>query len=79
MVRFRKEGLETSHRGRVNVIHEQITNATNEKICKMKQAQLSNIQNEYERKRAELEIAQTAADIHARPVVFGTLIVEEEK
>jgi len=77
MVRFKIESLETSHRGRGNVISDQIENATNEKIRKMKQAQLNNIQTDYEQKRSELETAASAADIHARPVVFGTLIVEE--
>jgi ERCC4-related helicase len=76
MVCFRQESLETSHRGRINVIEKQIDNATNDKIRKMKQAQLNNVQADYERKRTELASAQSAADIHARPVVFGTLIVE---
>jgi len=76
MVHFRQESLEISHRGRINVIEKQIENATNEKIRKMKQAQLNNVQADYERKRVELQSAQSAADIHARPVVFGTLIVE---
>ncbi len=44
----------------------------------MKQAQLNNIQTDYDQKRVELETAASAADIHARPVVFGTLIVEGE-
>ncbi|VGO17570.1 RNA polymerase-associated protein RapA [Pontiella desulfatans] len=76
MVRFRQESLETSHRGRINVIEKQIDNATNAKIRKMKEAQLNNVQADYERKRAELQSAESAADIHARPVVFGTLVVE---
>ena len=77
MVRFRTESLETSQRGRTNVIHEQIATASNDKIRTMKNAQLNNIQREYERKLAELQAAHAAADIHARPVVFGSLIVEE--
>lgn len=76
VVRFRQESLETSHRGRLNVLEEQIANATNAKIRRMKEAQLNNVQADYERKRVELESAQSAADIHARPVVFGTLVVE---
>jgi len=30
-----------------------------------------------EQKQANLEAAASGADIHARPVVFGTLIVEK--
>jgi len=77
MVRFRKESLETSQRGRENIINEKITNATNDKIRTMKQAEINNIQREYNRKLAGLGTALTAADIHARPVVFGKLIVEK--
>ncbi len=76
MVCYRIESLETSHRSRVNLIEGQLVNAENDRIRIMKQSQLKNIQNEYEQKRAGLESAATAADIHARPVVFGTLIVE---
>jgi len=76
LVHFRQESLETSHRGRINVIEEQIAKATNDKIRRMKEAQLNNVKADYERKRVELETAQSAADIHARPVVFGTLVVE---
>jgi superfamily II DNA or RNA helicase len=76
LVGFRQESLETSHRGRINVIEDQIAKATNAKIRKMKEAQLSNVQTDYKRKRTELESAQSTADIHARPVVFGTLVVE---
>jgi len=76
-VRFKMESLEISHSGRGNVIRNQIENATNDKIRKMKQAQLNNIQADYEQKRSELEAASFAADIHARPAVFGTVIVEK--
>ena len=77
MVQFRVESLEISHAGRCNVLHEQIEKASNEKIKKMREAQLNNIQTEYEHKRTKLLESASAADIHARPIVFGTLIVEE--
>ena len=77
LVRFRQESLEISHRGRTNVIENQIEKATNAKIRKMKEAQLSNVEADCRRKRSELETAQGSADIHARPVVFGVLVVEK--
>ncbi len=76
MVRFRKESLETSHCGRVNVLKNQLEDAKNENIRNMKKGQLNGINKEYEEKQRELETASTAADIHARPVVFGTLLIE---
>lgn len=72
---YRRESLETSHRGRVSIISDQIGNATNDKIRKMKQAQLNNTQAEFDRKMGELEKAESVSDIYARPVVFGIVKV----
>ena len=72
---YRFESLQTSNRGRVNVVTDQLTSATNDKIRKMRQAQLNNIQNEYERDLAEIKKAEDGADIHSRPIVFGVLKV----
>lgn len=77
MVCYRTESLETSHRGRMSIIEGQLSNATNDKIRKMKHAQINNAEVEYQQKMADLKTAATVADIHARPVVFGTLIVEK--
>lgn len=73
---FKKESLSTSHQGRINVVQGQLDISTDEKIRLMKQTQLNNIHVEYDRKIAEIERLQETADIHARPVVFGMLIVE---
>ena len=73
---FRRESLETSHQGRVNIISDQLAGATNDKIRRMKQAQLNNTQAEFERKIEELQKAETISDIYARPVVFGVIKVE---
>jgi len=70
---YRRESLKTSHRGRVSIISDQIGNATNDKIHKMKQAQLNNTQAEFNRKMKELEKAESVSDIYARPVVFGVV------
>lgn len=72
---YRRASLETSHRGRVSLISNQIGNATNDKIRKMKQAQLNNTQAEFNRKKEELEKAESVSDIYARPVVFGVVKV----
>jgi len=72
---FRKESLETSHRARVHAIADQLERATNEKIRRMKEAQIQNAQTEYERKLSQLDEAAQTADIHARPVLFGVLRV----
>jgi ATP-dependent helicase HepA len=73
---FRRESLKTSHQGRLSIISNQIENTTNDKICRMKQAQLNNTQAEYNRKIEELQKAEKISDIYARPVVFGVIKVE---
>ena len=74
---FQRESLETSHQGRVNIISNQIENATNDKIYRMRQAQLNNTQTDFERKIEELKKATTVSDIYAHPVVFGIIKVED--
>lgn len=73
---YRRESLETSHIARLNILEDQISSATNEKIKRMRQAQKDNIQADYDREVAMLVKAEAGADIHARPVVFGVLKVE---
>ncbi len=75
---FRKQSLETSHQGRVSIISDQIVNATNDKIRRMREAQLNNTNADYDRKIKELRDAESLSDIHARPVVFGVVRVENE-
>lgn len=74
--KYRNESMTTSHQGRLNVVDDQISNATNDKIHRMKISQRNNIIAEFERKKVELDEAEQSADIYARPVVFGVLKVE---
>jgi len=73
---YRRESLNISHQGRLNILDEQIANATNDKIHKMKLGQRVNTIADFERKLFELEKAEKSADVYARPIVFGVLKVE---
>ena len=73
---YRLESLKTSHRGRLNVVEDQLASATNEKIQRMRRAQRDNIQADFDREIADLKKAETGADIHSRPVVFGHLKID---
>ena len=70
---YKLESLKTSHRGRLNVVEDQLASATNEKIQRMRRAQRDNIQADFDREIDELKMAETRADIYPRPVVFGLL------
>ena len=75
---YRRESMDISHRGRMNVLHEQLERSTNDKIRRMKQAQIANAMRDYDRQKAHIENAEASSDIHARAIVFGILRVEGE-
>lgn len=77
MCAYRRESLKTSHTGRISILTRQLEKANNDNIRRMKQAQISNVQADFEKKMKLIEIAENGADIHARPVVFGILRVTE--
>lgn len=72
---YRRESLTTSHRARISLLEEQLGQATNEKIQKMRQAQITAAEADYARRIQELDIAMERADIIASPVAYGILHV----
>lgn len=77
MCAYRHESLKTSHAGRISILTRQLEKANNDNIRRMKQAQISNVQADFEKKMKLIEISENSTDIHARPVVFGILRVTE--
>ncbi|MEW8200373.1 MAG: hypothetical protein AB2777_22330, partial [Candidatus Thiodiazotropha endolucinida] len=75
---YRRESLTTSHRGRVAMLEDRLAQATNEKIRRMRQGQLSNAEADYQRRLAELDEAVKKADLNAEPVAYGVVIVGTE-
>ena len=76
MCAYRLESLNTSMRGRRNVVEEQLSSTTNENIHRMKQGELKNINADYQKQKDKIEKAMSRVDIHAQPIVFGKLRVE---
>lgn len=74
-VEHRIQSLGISHRARCRVIEDQIERATNDKIHLMRQSELARANVDYERRMRELEQAAGSGDIHATPVLFGTIKV----
>ena len=75
LVQHRLHSLNVSHRARRRLLEDQIVRATNERIRRMKKAELERATYGYERQVAELEKAADRADIHATQVVAGVLKV----
>lgn len=76
-VEHRVQSLTVSHRARCRVIEDQIERATNDKIRLMRQSELARANVDYERRMQELEQAAGSGDIHATPVLFGTITVRD--
>ena len=76
LAQYRKESLATSHRARIALLVEQLKQANNEKILKMRQSQIAAAEADYARRIQDLDIAMERADITAEPVAYGVLHVE---
>ena len=69
--------LTTSHRARIALLEEQLEQATNEKIQKMRRSQIAAAEADYARRIQELDIAMERAEITAGPVAYGVIQVDE--
>ena len=75
LVEHRVQSLTVSHRARSKAIEDQIAGATNDRIRLMKESELARANVDFGRHMAELEKASSGGDVHASPVVFGTLTI----
>jgi ATP-dependent helicase HepA len=73
---YRRESLTTSHRARMSLLEEQLKQASDERIRRMRQSQIAAAEADYARHLQELEIAMERADIVAQAVAYGVLTVE---
>jgi superfamily II DNA or RNA helicase len=76
LAEYRRESLTTSHRARIGLLREQLEQAGNEKIQKMRQAQIAAAEADYARRIQDLDIAMERADVTAEPVAYGVILVE---
>ena len=74
---YREESLSTSHQARLALLQEQLEQADNENIRRMRRAQIASAEADYERRIQDLDNAVERADIIAEPVAHGVLTVEE--
>lgn len=73
LAEHRRESLTASHNARVAMFREQLDQATDEKIRRMRQSQLDSANADYERRTQKLELAIGQADIIAQPVAYGII------
>jgi len=70
--------LATSHRARIALLEEQLSEATNEKIQKMRRSQIAAAESDYARRIQNLDIAMERAEVTAGPVAYGVIQVDED-
>jgi hypothetical protein len=75
LVQFRRESLTTSHKARLALLNEQLSQATDERIRRMRQSQIKSAEADFDRRLQELDAAIAKADITAQPVAFGVIRV----
>ena len=74
---YRRESLSKSHQARIALLEEQLEQASDEKIRRMRQSQIDSAEADYARRIKELDSAMEKADIIAEPVAYGVLNIEE--
>lgn len=74
---FRIESLTNSFKSRERILQQQIVDAYEENILRMRRAELENAQIKYNNRIAELQQEAEKTDIHIRLLVNGVLFVEE--
>jgi len=76
LAEYRRESLSTSHRARMSLLGEQLEQADDEKIRRMRQSQISAAEADYARRIQELDIAMERADVTADPVAYGMIEIK---
>ena len=70
---YRRESLSTSHKARIALLEEQLEQAGNENIKRMRRSQIAAAEADYKRRTQELDSAMERADVIAEPVAYGIL------
>ena len=77
LAEYQRESLTTSHNARIALLKEQLEQATNEKIQKMRSSQIAAAEADYGRRVQDLDIAMEKAEVTAGPVAYGVIQVDE--
>ena len=72
---YRRESLSTSHRARLALLREQLADADNQNIRRMRQSQIATAKADYERRIDDLHTAVKGAEIIAEAVAYGQIFV----
>lgn len=74
---FKLESLENTHRNRVRSLEQQINDAFDESIRRMKISELETVQVDFSKKIEDIKTAQLRADIHTALLANGVIVIEK--
>lgn len=75
LAQFKQTSLSASHKGRMAILEEQLASATEEKIRRMRHAQMDAAKRDYDQHSEELKKASEQADITTELIITGTIEV----
>ena len=78
LAKYRRESLTTSHKARISLLEEQLEQATNEKIRRMRLSQIESGEADYARRIQNLDIATEKAELTTEPIAYGLIRIEGE-
>ena len=73
LAEYRRASLSKSHKGRRALLAEQLAQAGDEKLQRMRRSQIAAAEADYTRRIQELDTAMERADIVAEPVAYGVI------
>ncbi|MEW4453060.1 helicase-related protein [Bremerella sp. JC817] len=73
LARFKEESLNASHKGRIAMLEDRLASSTEEKIRRMRQAEIDRAVREYNERLAELRRSSEQADITTERIMVGTI------
>jgi ATP-dependent helicase HepA len=79
LAQYRRESLSSSHKARMALLTEQLAQASDEKIQRMRQSQIAAAEADYARRVQEIDIAAERADVTAQPVAYGVIRIQERE
>lgn len=74
---FKLESLENTHRNRVRSLEQQIHDAYDESIRRMRIGELETVEADFEKRMEDIKSAQARADIHTTLLANGVIIIEK--
>jgi hypothetical protein len=75
---YKRESLSTSYNASIRLLEAQLQSSNDEKIQRMRQAQITTATNDYQTRIAKLEMDMKKADIEADPIAYGIIQIKED-